>query len=58
MCSMESYDLLSVATHELKTLLHATLDTFCRHEVRHVSLIVMINDEVSSRMHDSSPSSR
>jgi hypothetical protein len=44
MCSMECYGLFSISTHELKTLLHASLDAFDREEIWHVCLIVVVKD--------------
>jgi len=45
MCSMESYGLLSVSTHELKTMLHASLDAISRKQIWHVCrLMVVVKD--------------
>jgi len=44
MCSMECYGLFLVSTHELKTLLHASLNAFSRKEIWHVCLFVAVKD--------------
>jgi len=44
MCLMECYGPFSIATHELKTLLHASLDAFSRQEMWHVCHIVVVKD--------------
>jgi len=44
MCSMDCYGLFSVSTHELKTLMHASLDAFSREEIWHVCLVVVVKD--------------
>ena len=44
MCSMECYGLFSISKHELKTLMHASLDAFSREEIWHVCLIVVVKD--------------
>jgi len=44
MCSMDCYGLFSVSTHELKTLLHVSLNAFSREEIWHVCLVVVVED--------------
>jgi len=44
LCLMKCYGLFSIATHELKTLLHASFDAFSRQEIWHVCLIVVVKD--------------
>jgi len=39
---MECYGLFSISTHELKTLLHASLNAFSREEIWHVYLITWL----------------
>jgi len=44
MCSIDCYGLFSASTHELKTLLHVSLDAFSREEIWHVYLVVVVKD--------------
>ena len=44
MCSTDCYGLFSVSTHELKKLLHVSLDAFSREEIWHVYLVVVVKD--------------
>jgi len=41
---MDCYRLFLVSTHDLKTLLHASLDAFSREEIWHLCLVVVIKD--------------
>ena len=49
MCSMECYGLFSILTHELKRLLHASLDAFSREGIWLVCLVVVVKDIGKSR---------